>query len=74
MEREKTWNKWKKKEERNIWDKYKIFRNEYVKIRREEASNFGSNMIEKCKSEPKLFYRYINGRIKTREGVDKLKV
>ena len=28
----------------------------------------------KCKNEPKLFYRYINEKIKSRERVDKLKV
>ena len=30
--------------------------------------------MEKQKNKPKLFYRYINGKIKNREGVDKLKV
>ena len=36
--------------------------------------NFERNIIEKCKIEPKLFYRYINEKIKSREGVDKLNV
>ena len=31
-------------------------------------------MIERSKNEPKLFYRYISGKMKSREGVDKLKV
>ena len=58
---------------RNLWEEYKTTRNEYVRIWREE-SNFERNIIEKCKIEPKLFYRYINGKMKSKGGVDKLKV
>ena len=32
------------------------------------------NIIEKCKYEPKLFYGYINWKIKNRKGVDKPKL
>jgi len=31
-------------------------------------------MIEKCKDEPKMFYRYINGKIKNKEEINRLKV
>ena len=57
----------------NLWEKYKT-RNEYVRIQRKEEGNFERKIIEKCKNESKVFYRYINEKIKNREGVDKLKV
>ena len=41
---------------------------------RKEGNNFEKNIIEKDKNEPQLFYRYVNGKLKSREGVDKLKV
>uniref|UniRef100_A0A0P4VWZ9 Reverse transcriptase domain-containing protein n=1 Tax=Scylla olivacea TaxID=85551 RepID=A0A0P4VWZ9_SCYOL len=40
---------------------------------REEERNFKSDIVGKCKEEPRLFYRYINGKMKHREGISKLK-
>ena len=45
---------------------YRTARNEYVKIRGEEERNFEKDVVEKCKKEPKLFYEYVNGKIKHR--------
>ena len=53
--------------------KYKSERNEYVRIRREEEIKFERDIVEKCKEEPKLFYRYVNGKMKNRDSITKLR-
>ena len=45
---------------------YKLERNEYVRVRREE-NRYEKDIVDKCKEEPKLFYRFINGKIKQRK-------
>ena len=47
-------------------------RNEYVRIRREDEIRFEKDIVEKCKEEPKLFYRHIKGKMTNRETIDKL--
>ena len=49
---------------------YKLERNEYVRVRREEI---WKDIVNKCKEEPKLFYRFINGKIKHKEIITRLK-
>ena len=44
-----------------------------VKIRREKEKKFEKDIVNKCKEEPKLFYRYINGKIKQKERITRLK-
>lgn len=61
----------KKKNQRN--KDFKIARNEYVKIRREEEKGYEKDIVEKCKEEPKLFYKIINGKIKPKEKIERLK-
>jgi len=75
-EKEEAWNRWRRKGSHKLWEKYKLARNEYVRIRREEERNYEKNIVEKCKDEPKLFffYRYVNGKMKTKEGINRLKV
>ena len=31
------------------------------------------NIVDKCKEKPKLFYRFINGKIKQKENITRLK-
>ncbi len=52
---------------------YKLARYEYVRIRREEERNYEKDIIEKCGEEPRLFYRYINKKLKHRECIDRLR-
>ena len=33
---------------------------------------FEKDVVEKCEKEPKLFYRYINGKMTSKETIDKL--
>ena len=43
-----------------------------VKIRREEEIKYEKDIMEKCKEEPKLFYKHIKGKMTIRETIDKL--
>jgi len=72
-ERDKAWNRLKKRRNENTKNEYKRLRNEYVKVRREEERKFEKDIVDKCKEEPKLFYRFINEKTKHKERVTKLK-
>ena len=48
--------------------------NEYVKIRREEQKNYEKDIVNKCKNHPKLFYRYVNGKLKDKKETSKLRI
>ena len=39
---------------------YKLARNEYVRVRREEEIKYEKSIVDNCKKDFKLFYRYIN--------------
>lgn len=52
---------------------FKLARNYYVRIQREEK-NHKKYIVNKCKTDTKLFYRYINQTIKNKENVTRLKV
>ena len=62
--RDNTWRKYRKRMYNSSRNEYQRARNNYVKIRREEERNFEESIIDKCKEEPKLFYRFINGKLK----------
>ena len=55
------------------WEEYKMLRNEYIKICREEEIKFENN-VNKCRAEPKLFYIFINSKIKAKDHILRLKV
>ena len=63
----------KKRQTQENRNKYKLARNEYARIRREEEKKFEKDIVNKCKEEPKLFNRYINGKIKQKERITRLK-
>ena len=56
------------------WKNYVDARNECVRIMRNEKLNYEKDIMDKCKSNPKLFYRHINGKMKKREGITGLRV
>lgn len=74
VERDKSWNKMRRRDNQQTRDVYKRARNEYVRVRREEERNYEKNIVNKCKEEPKLFYRYVNGKLKKKDGIEKLKL
>ena len=45
-----------------------------MKICREAKKKFEKSIVEKCKDQPKLFYKYVNGKLKNRKEIVKLKV
>ena len=71
--RDKAWKKWRKTKQPRRWQEYIKLRNDYVVIRREEKRNYEKNIIDKCKEQPKLFYRYINGKMTHKHEIEKLK-
>ena len=73
LRRDKAWKKMRRKPTRENKREYKQERNEYVRIRREEERKFEKDLVEKCKEEPKLFYRFINKKMKHKESITKLR-
>ena len=73
-EKEAAWNRWRKRGGQEKWEEFKVARNEYVRILREEERNYEKEVVHKCQNEPKLFYRYLNGKMKNKQSIDKLKV
>ncbi len=55
----------------NIREEYIKAWNEYGIIIEEER-NFESDIVRKCKEAPKLSYRYVNGKMKSRNDINKL--
>ena len=72
--KKKAWNKARKRRNSRTWKEYTQARNKYTTIRREEQRNYEKNIVEKCKDEPKLFYRFINGKLKSQDTVQRLRV
>lgn len=72
-EKDRAWKKMMKQRRQDTREEYRRARNEYSKIRKEEEKHFESDIVGKCKEEPKLFYRYVNGKLKHRDGIDKLR-
>lgn len=49
-------------------------RNEYIRVCRDERKRYEMSITEKCKNHPKLFYRLVSGKLKNKDGIDRLKV
>ncbi len=63
MERERPWDRWRRNKRNDQWNKYIEERNKYVLLSREEKINYEKNIIDKCKDQTKLFYRYLNWKL-----------
>ena len=70
--KDRAWRKLKKQRNETNRERYNEARNEYVRIRREEQIAFEKDVVEKCGDEPKLFYKYVNGKVKCKETLDKI--
>ena len=73
-DKKRYWNRWLKEHSDSRWKDYIIARNESVRIMREEKQNFEKDIMDKCKSDPRLFYKHVNGRKKNWEGITRLVV
>ena len=71
--KQRAWRNVKKRPNRNSRRKYVEARNEYVAIRREAERAYQRRIVNKCKDEPKMFYRFINGKLKKNDAVVKLR-
>ena len=71
--RDQAWEKARKRGNTHNWEKYRKLRNEYTKIRRQEAANFEKNVVGKVETDPKLFYRYVNGKMKIKDKIIRLR-
>ena len=58
----------------NTWKKYEEDRNECVRILRNEKRNYERDIIDKCRSDAKLFHRHIRGKMKKCDVIMGLKV
>ena len=72
--RDWMWNKWRRKRRADLWENYTNARNEHVRLCREVKRNYEKDIVEKCKDQPKLFYRFVNSKLKHKEGLNKLVV
>ena len=61
----------KRKPKQKMKEEYKLAKNEYVRIREEEKI-YKKDIVDKCKEEPKLFHRFINGILKCKERIARL--
>ena len=72
-ERNRAWDKVRKQYSKKAWENYKKARNEYVRVRREEERQYEKDIVSKSKKEPKLFYRYVNGKMKVKDSIARLR-
>ncbi len=71
--KDRAWKKIIRQLNRNAREEYRNAKTEYSEIRRKVERNFESDIVRKYKVEPKLFYRYISGKMKHKDGINKLK-
>ncbi len=71
--RDEAWERLRRKLNNRNREEYKLARNEYVRVRREEERKYEKDIVDKCINEPKLFYRYINQKIGNKETIAQLK-
>ena len=58
MEKDRAWMRMKRKQKQITKEEYKLERNEYVRVRREEEKIYEKDIVDKCKEELKLFQIY----------------
>lgn len=71
---EEDWNRLRRKKKTKPLEKCKQEKNKYTDICREERRNYKNDIIDKFKAQPKLFCRYINGKLKQKEEIEWLTV
>ena len=71
--RDTAWKRWKRNRSMINKESYKMARNEYVRVRKEEERKFEKDIVNKCKEHPKMFYRFVNGKLKKEESIERLK-
>ena len=72
--KKKAWKRYKKNNEVVAREEYIGARNRYVEVRRKAQKEYERKIVENCESEPKLFYKFINGKLNRKEVIEKVKV
>ena len=70
--RDAVWERWRKQCTESNREQYREAGNDYLRIRREEEIKFEKDIVDKCKDEPKFFYRHIRGKMTNREVIEEL--
>ena len=68
------WRRLRRRRTNKTIDDYHRARNSYTEIRREEEENYEKNIVDKYESDPKIFYKYIHGKTKIKNAIQRLKV
>ena len=70
--KDKAWKKLIRQSNENNRKQYTEARNEYVRVRREEERIYEKDVVQKCVDEPKLFHKYVNGKMTSKGTIDKI--
>ena len=73
-EKERAWKEYKRSNGELEGEIYRNARNEYVQVRRRAQKEYEQRIVEKCESDPKMFYKFINGKLQRKESIEKVKV
>ncbi|XP_069169369.1 uncharacterized protein [Procambarus clarkii] len=68
------WNQYRKRPNPQTYQRYKDARNNYTAVRREAERNFEKGIADKCKTEPGLFYKFINNKLQVKDNIQRLKM
>ncbi len=50
-----------------MWQNYTTTRNDCVRVITEERTSYENDVMDKCKEEPKLFFRCVRSTMKTKK-------
>ena len=65
---------WKSRNEPVAREEYLRARNKYVEVRRKAQKEYEGRIVENCESNPKMFHKFINGKLSKKEVIEKVKV
>jgi len=68
------WRRWNRHKARAARRRFILARNEYTRIRREEARKFEKGIVEKSEKDPKILYAHINKKMKVKNKLQRLRV
>ena len=72
--KERAWKRFKKRGEEWEREAYKVAKNRYVEVRRQAQKEYEKRIVEKCDCDPKMFYKFVNGKLKKKEAVERVRL
>ncbi len=72
VERDKLWKRYRRHKSDEAYERYKIARNNYTKVRRQEEIDFERGVVMKSKDDPNILYGFINKRTKVKEKIQRI--